>query len=202
MRDGAWQQVLRFLSFAESPYHQVPKAVEKFESIGLKGYTVLLEGINTGTAKVIARLPYPEYAKVLPVEVDIMVVANIIIDPIDAYALVGDSIPFRILQLKQGKMQEISLNNQYYLEIENISLATFGGNLAKCHSIGRTTVILRDRNVPKEISADQDTAKISLPTASLTITTPKQIVLNLLPHYNWATIEGERHEIAADLYTE
>lgn len=96
---SSWQQVLKFLTFTESVYHEVPKSVEKFESLGLKGYMVLLEGINTGSAKVIVRLPYPEYAHVTPVEVDIMVLANIILDPIDAYILAGDTVTFRILQV-------------------------------------------------------------------------------------------------------
>lgn len=43
---------LRFLTFGESPYHAVPPALEKFEAQRMKGYMVLLEGINTGTAKV------------------------------------------------------------------------------------------------------------------------------------------------------
>lgn len=47
-----WASALRFLTFTESPYHEVPKSLEKFEAQGLKGYMVLLEGINTGTAKV------------------------------------------------------------------------------------------------------------------------------------------------------
>jgi len=52
-RDSSWHQVLRFLTFSESKYHEVPKTVEKFEYLGLRGYMALLEGINTGTAKVI-----------------------------------------------------------------------------------------------------------------------------------------------------
>lgn len=199
-KDDGWEQVLRFLTFAESPYHEVPKTVEKFESIGLKGYTVLLEGINTGSAKVTVRLPYPEYNHVPAVEVDIMVLANIIVDPIDAYILVDDTIPFRILQLKQGKLQEITLNHQYYLEIENMELATLTGNLAKGNKLGRTSVILRDRKIVGD-SSSMGLATAPAPRASLTIVQAGKLALNLLPHYNWLTIESERHEIAADLYT-
>lgn len=47
-----WDPALRFITFTESPYHEVPAILEKFESLGLKGHMVLLEGINTGTAKV------------------------------------------------------------------------------------------------------------------------------------------------------
>lgn len=53
-----WSSALRFLTFTESPYHEVPKALEKFEAQGLKGYMVLLEGINTGTAKVISEIDF------------------------------------------------------------------------------------------------------------------------------------------------
>lgn len=50
--NNSWQKVLRFLSFSMSTYHEVPKSVEKIEAAGIKGYMVLLEGINTGTATV------------------------------------------------------------------------------------------------------------------------------------------------------
>lgn len=78
----------------------MPATVEKFDRIGLRGYMVLLEGINTGSARVRVELPYPEYQSVGPVEVNIVVLANIILEPSDVHILVGDSISFRILQVK------------------------------------------------------------------------------------------------------
>lgn len=95
-----WQQVLRFLRFSESKYHDVPPSVEKFDQLGLRGYMVLLEGFNTGSAKVSVHLPYQEYIKIVaPIEVNIMVLANIILDPSDVHIMVGDSISFKILQV-------------------------------------------------------------------------------------------------------
>lgn len=91
--------VLRFLRFADSAYHEVPRSVAAFDASHARGHMVLLEGINTGSARVIVRLPQPEYAQVAPVEVDIMALANIILDPSDAHILVGDTIAFRILQV-------------------------------------------------------------------------------------------------------
>lgn len=96
---SSWQKVLRFLTFSESKYHDIPKSIEKIEAQRLRGYMVLLEGINTGTATVSVKLPYVEYSSVSSVEVDIMVLANLLIDPVDAYILNGDSINFRILQV-------------------------------------------------------------------------------------------------------
>lgn len=88
------------------------------------------------------------------------------------------------------------------MEIENTDLATINGKLATGHVLGKTTVILRDKNVPNERdNGDADQPKPPTPSAMLTITEANKIALNLLPHYNWATVDGERHEIAIDLYT-
>lgn len=196
---NSWQEVLRFLRFAESPYHEVPKSVEYLESVGLKGSMVLLEGINTGSARVSVNLPYPEYSHVSSVEVDIMVLANLILDPIDAHILVGDTIQFKIMQLKQGKLKEVPMNSQYYLEIADTNFAALKGNMATGHVLGRTWVILRDQNIPNNLGNDNSKIKAPMPRASLTITEAKQLTLNLLPNYNWVTVVGERHDIAADL---
>lgn len=66
---------------------------------------VLLEGIKTGSAKVSVRMPHPEYQKVKPIEVQLMVVANLIIDPADVHLLNGDTIHYRILQVGSNNMQ-------------------------------------------------------------------------------------------------
>lgn len=198
--DPSWKQVLRFLTFSQSKYHEVPKTVEKFENLGLRGYMVLLEGINTGTARVKVRLPQPEYANVPEVTADIMVLANLLLDPLDVHILVGDQITFRVLQLKQGRLQEITLNNQYYLEIENTKHATIDGKIATGVSLGRTFVVLKDRNVP-ESDKNTNGNKPPLPKASITVTVPHKLALNLLPHYNWVTTVEEPHTIALDLYT-
>jgi len=188
-------QVLRFLTFSESKYHRVPKEVEKFEMMGLKGSMNLLEGINSGSAKVVVKLPHPEYQNVKEVEVDITVLANLIIDPVNVHILAGDTINFRVLQLKQGKLHEITLGAQYYLEIENQKFAKIQGSLATGLSLGTTSVILRDKNVI------DSSLNSPMPKARLTVADAEKITLNLLPYYNWITVENENHEIAIDLYT-
>uniref|UniRef100_A0A182TCN3 NUP210 Ig-like domain-containing protein n=1 Tax=Anopheles maculatus TaxID=74869 RepID=A0A182TCN3_9DIPT len=132
-----------------------------------------------------------------------MVLANLILDPSDVYILPGDTIEFKVLQLKQGKLHEIALNSQYYLEIEDATFASMSGNAAKGLQVGRTFVLLRDRNVPHDTNAvnDEANSKATLPKASLTVVDPMKLTINLLPHYNWVTIEGENHEIALNLFT-
>lgn len=87
------------------------------------------------------------------------------------------------------------------MEIEDTTLATINGNLVEGHVRGKTSVILRDRNVANDRESDNDLPNVPSPRASLTIAQAGKITLNLLPHYNWHTVAGERHEIAVDLYT-
>lgn len=129
------------------------------------------------------------------VQVDIAVLANLIIKPMDANILVGDSIMFKVFQLKEGKLHEIVLNEQYTLEIEKNVIADMNNGLAKGLKLGTTNVILKDKNI---LDAK---AQMPLPKAQLRVVEADKIVLNLLPYYNWVTVEQENHEIAIDLYS-
>lgn len=169
--------------------------MEQFETLGKKGHMILLDGINSGSAKVIVKLPHKEYAAIPEVEVDINVLANLFIDPVNVNVLVGDSITFRVLQLKQGKLHEITLGEQYYLEIANQKYAKISGGLATGLSLGSTEILLKDRNVIL------NTAESTMPKARLSVVEVEKITLNLLPYYNWVTVENEKHEIAINLYT-
>lgn len=100
--------------------------------------------------------------------------------------------------MKQGKLEDITSNTQYYLEVENTDLATLDGNIATGHILGRTAVILKDRNVANNLEKTDSIPSIQ---ATLTISHADKITINLLPHYNWLTVKGEQHTIAIDLYT-
>lgn len=163
--------------------------------MGKKGHMVLLDGINSGSARVIVKLPYPEYQNVPEVKVDITVLANLIIDPIRVHILVGDTANFKVFQLKRGKLHEITLGPQYYLEIVNTAHAKIDGGVATGLTLGSTDVVLRDRNVIEK------SEKLPMPKARLTVAEADKITLNLLPHYNWVTVVNEKNEIAIDVYT-
>lgn len=47
--------VLRFMTFKDSPY-ETPQSIAKLEEENKKGHIVLLEGVKTGSAKVISDL--------------------------------------------------------------------------------------------------------------------------------------------------
>lgn len=91
--------VLRFMTFQESPY-ETPHSVEMLDIVGKTGNIVLLEGVKTGTAKVAVKILYPEYRHVPPVEVELIVIANLIIIPSDVTIMPFDSFTYRIVQVK------------------------------------------------------------------------------------------------------
>lgn len=90
--------VLRLITFKDSPY-ETPPSIGKLEDQNKRGHTVLLEGIQTGSARVFVKLPYDEYKHVRGYEVQLSVIANIIMSPADVYLMVGDTVQFRIIQV-------------------------------------------------------------------------------------------------------
>lgn len=86
------------MTFNESPY-ETPTSIATFEEQNKRGHIVLLAGIKTGGAKVEVALPYGEYSKVNHYEVNLSVVANLIIIPADVYCMAFDMIKFRIFSV-------------------------------------------------------------------------------------------------------
>lgn len=89
------ETVIRYITFRDSPY-EVPLGIQPLEDENKKGYSILLEGVKSGSAKVSVRLPYPEYKHVEPFEVQLMIVANLLISPAEVYTMPGDTVPFKI----------------------------------------------------------------------------------------------------------
>lgn len=54
------------------------------------------------------------------VDVNIVVVANLVLDPPELYLLPGTIVPVRLSQIRQGRPEVISLpSSQYYLEADD-----------------------------------------------------------------------------------
>ncbi|XP_015435256.1 PREDICTED: nuclear pore membrane glycoprotein 210 [Dufourea novaeangliae] len=187
--------VLRFMTYEESQY-ETPSTVAALDAAGKKGHIGLLEGIKTGTAKVSVRLPYPEYKHVPPIEVELIVIANLIIIPSDITVMAHDSFKYKIMQARQGRLEEITLpSSQYYLEAESPSILEIDNDhdCAYARSLGRTKVFLHDKNV-------RDEYPVILPSAVVNVNDVAYITLAVLPNRNWGLILGHVHEIIVELY--
>ncbi|CAL7946385.1 unnamed protein product [Xylocopa violacea] len=187
--------ILRFMTYQESQY-ETPPTVAALDSTGKKGHIVLLEGIKTGTAKVSVKLPYLEYKHVPPIEVELIVIANLIIIPSDITVMMYDSFKYKIMQARQGRLEEINLpSSQYYLEAENPDILEIDNDrdCAYAKSLGRTKVFLHDKNVREEYP-------VILPSATVNVNDVAYISLAVLPNRNWGLILGRTHEIVVELY--
>nr|XP_050870070.1 nuclear pore membrane glycoprotein 210 [Vespula vulgaris] len=187
--------VLRFLTYQESQY-ETPLTVVELDAAGKKGHVVLLEGIRTGTAKVSVKLPYPEYKHVPPIEVELIVIANLIIIPSEVTMMQYDNFKYKIMQVHQGRLEIINLpSSQYYLEAENPDMLEINNDISTAYalSLGRTKVFLHDKNV-------RDEYPVILPSAVVNVNSVTYISLAVLPNRNWGLILGQMHEIIVELY--
>lgn len=95
-------------------------------------------------------------------------------------------------------MEEIVLpDTQYYLEAENPDIASSFKKSGDVTALaeGHTRIVLRDRNV-----GDNDKI-LKLPAANLHVVQPAYIVINVLPHKNWAILLADQHDITTEVYS-
>ncbi|XP_028139589.1 nuclear pore membrane glycoprotein 210 [Diabrotica virgifera virgifera] len=191
------EPILQYIPFENSPY-KAPPVIESLEKQFKKGNIVLLEGVKSGTVKVSVRLPLEEYQHLPTCEVQLMVVANVIIVPSDVYIMVGDTITFQFFYLKNGRMEEIDLYiSQYQFKVENEQVATCTEKLSSVTGIkeGDTKIRLHDVNL------SEDDVVLKLPEANMHVVKPDFMLLKILPHKNWAILVADHYEISAELYT-
>ncbi|XP_011169055.1 nuclear pore membrane glycoprotein 210 [Solenopsis invicta] len=187
--------VLRFMTYEESQYER-PVSIATLDSVGKKGHIVLIEGVRTGTAKVSVRLPHSEYEYVPSIELELVVIANLIIIPPEITIMAHDSFRYKIMHTRQGRLEEISLPlSQYYLEAENPDILEIDNDrdVAYGRELGRTKVLLHDKNVREEYP-------VILPSAMVNVHEVAYISLSVLPNRNWGLILGHAHEIVVELY--
>ena len=187
--------VLRFMTYEESQYER-PVSIATLDSIDKRGHIVLIEGVRTGTAKVSVRLPHSEYKYVSSIELELVVIANLIIIPPEITIMAHDSFRYKIMHTRQGRLEEISLPlSQYYLEAESPDILEIDNDrdFAYGRKLGRTKVFLHDKNVREEYP-------VILPSAIVNIHEVAYISFSVLPNRNWGLVLGHAHEIVVELY--
>uniref|UniRef100_A0A8C3NWH2 Nucleoporin 210 n=1 Tax=Cyanoderma ruficeps TaxID=181631 RepID=A0A8C3NWH2_9PASS len=115
--DGFSESILKFLESTYIP----PSYILEMEKVAKQGDTILVSGMKTGSSKLKARLQESIYKDVHPAEVRLLILENILLNPVyDIYLLVGTSIQYRVQKLRQGKITEIAMpSEQYELQLQN-----------------------------------------------------------------------------------
>ena len=116
---GRGTDILRFMSWQDSPYNTVP-ILEQLEAQGFQGNKVLLEGIKTGSAKVSVKLVDSQHSSVSPAVEPLMVVANLFLVPPVAYLLPGARLTYSAKQFKSNRFYQLALPSpQHQLTVDN-----------------------------------------------------------------------------------
>ncbi|GFS06125.1 nuclear pore membrane glycoprotein 210-like [Elysia marginata] len=146
--------ILRIKRFSDSHY-TTPAHIAPLEEKGLQGDRLLVEGVRTGSAKVSTRLRDPVYKNVKPYDVRIMVIANLMLSPPDAYVLPMARVKYTVEILKHNSLKEIKMpSKQYYLEVKDRKICRLDmqTSMATAQELGTTEVVLKDRSILKNLN--------------------------------------------------
>lgn len=100
--------------------------------------------------------------------------------------------------MQHGKLEEIEMpSTQYFLEVEdeNIAVLDKKTSVLRGYSYGRVKVYLRDKSVHSN-----DVGAVRLPTATLTVTEPAYLILDLLPYHNWAAVTDKVYTVVVEIF--
>ncbi|XP_069952997.1 nuclear pore membrane glycoprotein 210, partial [Cherax quadricarinatus] len=190
----AAQTVLRFMTFEGSPY-EMPPSIAPLEESGRMGYMVLIEGRQTGSARLSVRVAHPAYKHLAPSSVDLMVVANLLLDPADVHVLPHTAVLYTVFQIKQGHLSVIDLPaSQFYLQVADTEIAELNtdGISITAKNLGTTRVILKDNNVVSEL--------VKQPTATIHVVDPSYLIISIEPHNNPALTRGKHYAVIVNVF--
>ncbi|BFZ03901.1 hypothetical protein BsWGS_06940 [Bradybaena similaris] len=187
--------ILRIKRFTDSHY-VTPRHIEALEQQGLMGDMVLVEGIQTGSAKVSVRFRDPAYKHVHSDDVRMMVVANLMLSPPDAYLLIHGRVQYKVELLRQNTLTQIKMpSKQYYLAVKDMTVCQLDAqtSMAMALALGSTEVALHDRNIAVSEFFPQ-------PTALIHVVTPAALVFVVLPGKKWVLETGKEYDIYFEIY--
>ncbi|XP_060082895.1 nuclear pore membrane glycoprotein 210-like [Ylistrum balloti] len=187
--------ILRIIKFSESHYTR-PSHIDRLEGRGLQGDMILVEGIRTGSANVKSIIRDPAYKNVSPYVVKIMVIANLMVSPAEAYVLKYSTVKYTVELIKQNSIIEIAMpSEQFYLEVQDHMICEFNAktSFATAAELGSTEIVLMDKNIK-----NQDVLR--RPSAMMYVVTASRLAFVILPHKKWVLETGREYEIIIEVY--
>ncbi|KAL3841492.1 hypothetical protein ACJMK2_019630 [Sinanodonta woodiana] len=187
--------ILRILTFSMSNYI-TPEGIGALEDRGRQGDTILLEGIRTGTAVVQTKLREKAYLDIPSSSVKLMVIANLVISPSEAYILKYATIKYIVEQIRHNSVIDIKMpSSQFYLEVQDKLICELdpSTSVATAMEIGETEIRLLDRNI-------KPTGMVGLPSAILHVVLPSYLGFVVLPDRKWVLETGREYEVIVEVY--
>lgn len=192
------QSVLRFMQFELSSYETSPE-IYSLEEKGVRGSSVVLEPINTGTAIVKAKLKDRAFANVAPAQVKVIVMDNVMLKPgCDVYIVINTSITYSVIRLRQGKATVVPMpSSQFEFQLSNTTVGKLDVKQSSVLGIelGYTKVTLVDKNMLHVHAVHQ-------PAAGIFVVEPTYLGFSIWPHPDWVLQVGIEYEVSVQIYTE
>ncbi|CAD5118881.1 DgyrCDS7557 [Dimorphilus gyrociliatus] len=188
-------KIIRFLPFSHSSYKSSSWSVRHLEETGRQGYTVLLEGIKTGTAKVNTKVVAPAFSKVQATTIRLVVIANVVLEPSLAFVLPKSILTFKVSVLKQGRAYDMN-DDQFELETKEEDFLKL--NYGTCCSftalkVGESEVILHHVGVKIRDGFHEPSARIVIETA-------KYLSVVIMPDNIWVLEKHRTYTIVVHVY--
>ncbi|XP_077371316.1 nuclear pore membrane glycoprotein 210-like isoform X2 [Festucalex cinctus] len=198
--------LLRFLKFSESTYTP-PGYITEMERVGKQGNIILVSGLKMGQAKVKAKIQDSLYHGVNATEVKLLIMENILLSPShDVYLLVGASIQYQVLKIKQGLINELPMPcKQYELHLLN-SVVDINGNpdvavarldqrtsMVTAIQLGYINVVLEDKNFRMK-----DTFRLL--NSTLFVVEPAYLGFKIHPGDSWILETGREYNVIIEVF--
>ncbi|XP_051914460.1 nuclear pore membrane glycoprotein 210-like isoform X2 [Hippocampus zosterae] len=196
---------LRFLKFSDSTYTP-PEYISEMERVGKQGNIILVSGLKTGHAKVKARIQESLYQGVDAAEVKLLILENILLSPAhNVYLMVGTSIRYQVLKIRQGSITELSMPcDQYELHLENSVVDTNGNpDIDVARLDQRTSTVaaiqLGHINVVLDHKSLRMQGVFRLPNSTLFVVEPAYLGFKIHPGNSWVLEMGRDYDIQIEV---
>ncbi|KAM9342143.1 nuclear pore membrane glycoprotein 210 isoform 2-T2 [Pholidichthys leucotaenia] len=197
---------LRVLKFSESTYTP-PGYISEMERVGKQGDIILVSGLKTGHAKLKAKIQESLYKDVGAAEVRLLILENILLSPAhDVYLLVGTSIQYRVLKIRQGTITELSMPcDQYELHLQNSVVGPNGNPGVTVASLDQSTskvtaVQLGHLNVVLDHKSLRMQGVSRLPNSTLYVVEPGYLGFKIHPGDSWVLETGREYDIRIEIF--
>ncbi|XP_020785442.2 nuclear pore membrane glycoprotein 210 isoform X2 [Boleophthalmus pectinirostris] len=197
---------LRVLKFSESTYTP-PTYISEMERVGKQGDIILVSGLKTGHAKLKAKIQESLYKDVGAAEVRLLILENIMLSPAyDVYLLVGTSIQYKVLKIRQGTITELVMPcDQYELHLENSVVGSNGNPELAVASLDQssskvTAVQLGHINVVLDHKSLRMQGVSRLPNSTLYVVEPGYLGFKIQPGDTWVLETGRVYDIVIEVF--
>lgn len=197
---------LRVLKFSESTYTP-PSYISEMERVGKQGDIILVSGLKTGHAKLKAKIQESLYKDVDAAEVRLLILENVMLSPAyDVYLLVGTTIRYKVLKIRQGTITELVMPcDQYELHLENSVVDPDGNPDLAVASLDQSTskvtaVQLGHINVVLDHKSLRMQGVSRLPNSTLYVVEPGYLGFKIYPGDTWVLETGRVYDIVIEVF--